>query len=190
MALSDRFTKLLNTYDIRAVQAAVSELLIQHPLKDNQLSLVHRPNHVDDRWTDGSGSSMEFDKEGKPVCGPDGLPTRRFVEEEFTILNPEIADGVLGQIYKDFAKDYRLSRYRLAALKPKSCYSWHYDEEVRIHVPVFTTPGSFLITEDGVASHLPADGGTYLFDARSYHTALNADRVNWRYHLLINILRD
>jgi len=165
-------------------------MLSEHLVKDNQLSLVHRPSHFEDRWSDGSGSSMEFDKQGKPVCGPDGLPTRRFVEEEFTTLNPEIADGVLGQIYKDFAKDYRLSRYRLAVLKPKSCYSWHYDEEVRIHVPVFTNSGSFLITEDGVASHLPADGSTYLFDARSYHTAINADRVNMRLHLLINILRD
>lgn len=190
MAISDRFTFLTNIYDILEIQQAVTDLLKQHQLKDNQLSLVHRPDHFEDRWTDGAGSSMEFDKQGKPVCGPDGLPTRRFVEEEFTTLNPEIANGVLGKIYKDFARDYRLSRYRLAALKPKSCYSWHYDEEVRIHVPVFTTPGSFLITEDGVATQLPANGSVYLFDARSYHTALNADRVETRYHLLINILRD
>jgi len=91
MALSDRFTKLTNTYDIHAVQQAVTIMLSEHLVKDNQLSLVHRPSHFEDRWSDGSGSSMEFDKQGKPVCGPDGLPTRRFVEEEFTTLNPEIA---------------------------------------------------------------------------------------------------
>jgi hypothetical protein len=175
-------------FDITGLTEGLSEVLSHQKDRSQTISLVYRDGHFEDRWTDGAGSSLDFDQYGKPICDADGNYIRRFVETEFTHLNPEVERTYLGEVYRQFARRYRVSRYRLACLKPKTSYSWHSDEEVRIHVPVQTNPGAFLITEDGYATHLPADGSTYIFDARGYHTAVNSDRVGLRYHLLINLL--
>jgi hypothetical protein len=180
-------TKLVVQFDIAQIQKDINSLLSSVPDPWATRSLIYRDGHYEDRWTDGAGSSLTFDQHGQPARKPNGDYIRSFVEEEFVHLNPEIRDTYLGEVYRTLQKTYPLSRYRLACLKPKTSYSWHSDEEMRIHIPVYTTPGAFLITEDGYATHLPSDGSAYMFDARGYHTAVNADRVHCRYHLLLNI---
>jgi hypothetical protein len=175
-------------FDIEELRRATNEVLSHQKDPTKTISLVYRDGHFEDRWTDGAGSSLDFDHNGLPICDADGNYIRRFVETEFTHLNPEVESTYLKHVYSQFARRYRVSRFRLACLRPKTSYSWHSDEEVRIHVPVMTSPGAFLITEDGYATHLPADGSSYVFDARGYHTAVNSDRVLNRYHLLINLL--
>lgn len=180
-------TVLDDIFDIDAIQDECRYLINTHTFSENQLSLTHRVGFHDQRWHDGCGSPLAFDDDRKPIVNPDGSHKLRFVDTDLSILNPELEGTVLGKIYETFRGKYKVGRYRLAGIKPKSCYGWHSDWENRIHVPVFTYPGCFIIVPDQPPIHLPADGKSYMFYAKDYHTAINADYSKTRYHLLINI---
>ena len=181
--------KLPYTFDIKTLQEEIQQLLTNVPFHESgQISLVYRDGHKDKCWTDGCGSPFEFDSDRNPKRDKKGNIKRRFKEEEFQFLNPGLEKTELSKVYLDLSKEFNLTRYRLAKLNPKKSYGWHKDEEIRIHVPIFTAPGCFIITDDGVASHLPSDGSAYLFYAQNgYHTAVNSDYTIERIHLLINV---
>ncbi len=188
--LEKYFRVLENQFDIEKLQYEVADIISKVKIDaSNQISLVHRKGYEKERWFDGAGSSFSFDKQRTPIRDNDGNIVRRFEEEEFRFLNRELEGTELSRVYSELGKDYKISRYRIAILNPKTCYGWHIDEEIRIHVPVFTAPGCFLITEDGVATHLPAKGSAYLFHSNNgHHTAMNSDYAIQRMHLLINII--
>lgn len=190
MFSSKYFELLTYKFDVERIQVEITSILEKNLLtKDNQISLVHRKNYEENCWMDGIGSPFQFDKNRIPLKDDSGNIIRRFKEEEFRHINNEIKETEIANVYNTLGKHYNVTRYRIVVLPPKSCYGWHLDEEVRLHIPVFTTPGSFLITDDGIASHLPADGQSYLFRANnSYHTAINSDYSRNRIHLLINVI--
>lgn len=188
--ISKKYFDLLDDrFDIDALRGEVLEIINKIGITpENQICLVHRKGHKDIEWVDGAGSSLTFDKNRKPLLDIDGNLVRRWTEKEFCLLNTGLEGTELARIYNELRTRYKISRYRIAIIPPKRCYGWHTDEEVRIHVPIVTAPGCFLITDDGVATHLPADGGAYIFYANNgYHTAINSDYSIDRIHLLINI---
>jgi hypothetical protein len=190
MVSTKYFELLPYKFDIEKLQSEVTSILSKVPLSDdNQISLVHRNAEEKNYWMDGIGSPFLFDENRIPIKDNRGELIRRYKEEDFKYLNEEIKETVIANIYHTLKNQFNITRYRIAILNPKTCYGWHKDEEVRIHVPIFTNPGSYLITDDGIASHLPADGACYLFRANnSYHTAINSDYIKNRIHLLINVI--
>jgi hypothetical protein len=179
-------------FNIGEIQQVVANVIstIGFPA-DNQISIVHRPG-ISDAWTDGTGSPFKFDDNRKPILDSKGVAIRRFMESDFTVINHAVSDTILAEIYNTLKQDFNVTRFRIARILPKQCYGWHTDEEVRIHIPVFTSPGCFIITDGApsIATHLPANGSAYMFRANNvYHTAVNSDYSLDRVHLLINVLK-
>lgn len=187
--ISNKFLeKLPFTFDIERITQEVNYIIDTVDFDGEQISLVYRDGYKEDCWQDGAGTSFQFDENRNPLRDKDGNILRRFTEEQFKYINPGLEGTELEKIYSTLKKHYTISRFRIAKVNPRKCYGWHKDEEIRIHIPVITAPGCFIITEDGVASHLPADGSVYMFYARNgYHTAVNSDYSIERIHLLVNI---
>lgn len=101
-----------------------------------------------------------------------------YIEKDFTNINlPENWET------SRFIKDLNLYRTRVMTLRPKECYSWHYDRSPRIHLALETHEHCFFV-EDGNLIHIPADGYPYLIDTTKYHTAMNCTLDIKRTHLV------
>ena len=88
-------------------------------------------------------------------------------------------------IYKELTARYPIGRVRILEKDSYNCNSWHRDPEPRIHIPIYTNPGSLFIVNHH-CTHLPADGSVYFTDTRGYHTALNGGE-NPRTHLVATL---
>ena len=73
--------------------------------------------------------------------------------------------------------ELKMFRTRLMILKPRECYTYHYDFSKRIHIPVITNESCFIV-ENRQLRHLPAYGNYYVVDTTKMHTALNGSRDN------------
>ena len=73
-------------------------------------------------------------------------------------------------------------RTRLMNMKPKTCYSYHWDPTKRMHIPLITNENNFFVIDDEV-SRYPADGSYYLIDTTKKHTFVNASFEN-RLHIV------
>ena len=51
-------------------------------------------------------------------------------------------------VFDELSKRYKLGRVRLLLKEPRSTLSWHRDPEPRLHIPIFTNPGSMMVIED------------------------------------------
>ena len=71
--------------------------------------------------------------------------------------------------------------------QPKTCLTWHTDNTTRIHYPMKTQDGCFMIIEDEV-KHLEKNKW-YHTDTRYEHTAMNASRET-RMHLVACVLEE
>ncbi len=69
--------------------------------------------------------------------------------------------------------DLKMFRTRVMVLKPKTCYSYHRDMSIRVHIPLITNTNCMFIIDDELKRY-PADGNHYVIDTRKRHTALNA----------------
>jgi hypothetical protein len=83
-------------------------------------------------------------------------------------------------------------RIRLMRIKPRSCYSFHYDTYRRLHWALLTFPECHMSFQSSVNNeftgfHIPADGFGYWTDTKIKHTAVNPT-MEYRYHLVIDII--
>lgn len=94
----------------------------------------------------------------------------------FNWEHPEIAFNVpLFDIpyTNSIIKELGMYRTRIMKMSGKTCYSYHWDQTQRMHIPVVTNENCFFVIEDEVV-RLPADGNHYLIDTRKKHTFVNA----------------
>ena len=82
-------------------------------------------------------------------------------------------------------EEHHLYRVRLMVLKPKRCYTYHYDLTKRFHIPIKTNDKCFFIVDKEVVQ-FPADGNYYILDTTKNHTALNGSMED-RLHLIGNL---
>ena len=148
--------------------------------KHNQLALTSSIYEYDGKniWHEGAGSvyyNINTDK--KKI---------QLAEKDFTVFHPILKNTYFYEVYRELSTIYNLGRMRLMNLPSKSCLSWHYDENERIHIPIITNDGCHLVIQNSV-HHLPADGSAYIVDTTNTHTAFNG---GWddRYNLLIDVL--
>ena len=106
---------------------------------------------------------------GDPYYGSRGMleVDSEYTENDFCVnLFPDMkyTNSLIG--------DLGIKRTRIMRMKPKTCLSYHYDRTWRVHVPLITNPGCFLLI-DKTAHHLEANGA-YRVNTTKYHTAINA----------------
>ena len=136
-------------------------------LTQQQICITARPGATEPLW-DGVGRLADNAREA-----------------DYTDIVPEFR----GTPFETFVRDspFRLGRVRIMAIGPRSCYSFHNDNEPRLHVALQTNPGAVILLEEDATKlwrcHVPANGFAYWIDTRRIHTAMNTG-LETRYHLV------
>ena len=108
-------------------------------------------------------------------------------EEEYTVFEELLEDTYFREVYDELSKHYKLGRVRILKLGSRTSLSFHRDPEKRVHVPILTNPGALMIVDD-FATHMVADGSTYLVNTKKYHTATNGGDED-RIHIVATVIR-
>lgn len=142
----------------------IDNIEIEHLLK------FYRENQEKFVWKDindkGKQTGLQYALNRDPWLSATGRTDIR--SKYFFLTNPFFKDSVFEYIIKK----YNLIRTRLLWLSPQSCYTMHFDDSPRIHIPLITNQDSFLIFRDGIVEHLQI-GKVYWVDTRKFHTAIN-----------------
>jgi hypothetical protein len=109
-----------------------------------------------------------------PSYGTGRLKTLNHTEEDFNqaLFDIPYTNSVIELL--------GMTRTRVMRLKHKTCYSYHQDPTMRMHIPLITNENCFFVIDDKV-SYYPADGSFYLVDTTKKHTFVNAsfeDRIH------------
>lgn len=105
----------------------------------------------------------------------------RLHEKDFTELCAIFKGTSFEKIYNILSEKYNLGRVRIMESKPHTCLSWHTDFGKRIHFPIKTQEGCFMVIDDEI-KHLKQNQW-YMTDTSKMHTAFNASSEA-RYHLV------
>jgi len=108
-------------------------------------------------------------------------------ETDFTELCSAFKGTGFETVYNELTKLYRVGRVRIMNSKPKTCLTWHTDSTARIHYPMKTQEGCFMIIEDEI-KHLEKHNWYYT-NTTVKHTAMNASTEN-RMHLVATVIGD
>jgi hypothetical protein len=106
-------------------------------------------------------------------------------ESDFTDLCDVFKGTNFEIIYKELEKKFKIGRVRLMASKPKTCLTWHNDSSKRLHYPLKTQEGCFMVIENEVF-HIPKNEW-WLTDTNLPHTAFNSSK-ELRIHLVASII--
>jgi|TARA_R110000744_G_scaffold330649_1_gene436127 hypothetical protein len=117
--------------------------------------------------------------EGKydPEYGTGRLDTIVHKESDFHVPNfmrMEYTNHILDSL--------GMYRSRIMKMESKTCYTYHQDPTMRMHIPLVTNENCFIIVDD-ILHRYPADGSNYLIDTTKMHTAVNASREE-RIHIV------
>ena len=143
-----------------------------------QLSVTH--SESSDSLFDSIGST--YDRTSK---------TFNRKSSDYTILNKIFTgtylESVIDEVKEQASKDgVSIGRVRFLLLKPKTCYSWHWDpDEFRYHIPLRTNEQCLFVSGESV-ERMPDVGRLYKFDTKEYHTAINGSLNLVRYHLVFD----
>lgn len=158
--------------------------------KGNQICL----NHVEENSTDvylGVGSlTHDWDKSYNVVSDTGEVKTivpereKKLHGYDFKYLCKQFQNTLFEEVYFALDNKYQLGRVRLMKSESKTCLSWHVDATPRVHYPIKTQQGCFMIIEDEVM-HLPKNTWWYT-NTLPYHTAFNAS-LESRIHLVAEI---
>lgn len=142
---------------------------------DQQLGLQYP-----DGWDVDAHGPLEWSGTGKPSEMPGQFQHN---EELFKNILPHIK----GTYIEELIAEHNLFKSRSAVLKPKSCYTWHYDNWPRIHFVIESNPKCFFLFGDQGKVSLE-EGRIYFTDTTdpAGHTAINASWYK-RIHIFGNI---
>ena len=184
-------------FDSYALKRDWLELSQKIEVKDRQIGLSHTVDcGPEERWQQANGSLFWKHKN----------PGLKLSESDFCVLNEDLATEApyLYQVCQQMKEEFNIGRIRLMTMEPGYSYPIHKDFERRWHLPIMTTPSSFiyfkysdqtLFDEDlnasihGFGFHMPDDGFIYEIDAGQLHTASNPGTIGeqkTRVHLVFN----
>lgn len=99
---------------------------------------------------------------------------------------------VLKQIesWAGYVYSAKIGRARYMALTPKSCLTYHKDNDnvMRVHIPIHTNENCFFVNED-IVGRMDTPGRAYIFNNLVKHTAVNASRER-RVHIVANCIKN
>jgi len=115
------------------------------------------------------------------------IPKRKNIlkESDFTVLCEQFKGTLFEDVYNSLTTQYDIGRIRIMNSKPKTCLTWHEDNTNRIHYPIKTQEGCFMLIEDEVL-HLKQHQWYYT-NTLPKHTAFNASKED-RLHLVVVVL--
>jgi hypothetical protein len=168
---------------------------ILHWNENNSICINTTPENPTD-YEFGTGSLTYDWKNSYRIKNEDGTMERIVPElsnpkkeKDFTVLCEQLKGTLFEEVYQALKSKYadKLGRIRLMKMKPKTCLSWHNDDNTRLHYPMITAEGCLMIIGDEV-KHMPANTWWHT-DTIPLHTALNASQID-RIHLVCSIVDD
>jgi hypothetical protein len=109
------------------------------------------------------------------------LRTVPLEETDFKFLNGQFKNTAVEEMYTMLCEHYNIGRVRIMKSEPSTCLSWHTDLQNRIHYPLKTQSGCFMVIEDEIL-HLPINEW-WLTETKLNHTAFNGS-METRIHVV------
>ena len=128
--------------------------------------------------------SLYVDYDNHDSTDPNSKPKVRDVilqEEDFSEVCDYLKGTYTEEVINTIFKEYGAVRGRYMMMNWKSCLTYHYDETPRIHLPLVTNDGCFMIIDD--KTEKLHESTAYLVDTTKRHTALNAGE-HLRFHMV------
>ena len=155
---------------------------------NNQISINTIHNNSDD-YKIGTGSLyLDWDNShtvsndtatGHIVVNPKPVLLK---ESDFKFIVTHFKGTLFETVYNVLNEKYNLGRVRLIRSNPRACLSWHLDDTTRIHFPIKTQTGCFMVIDDEI-KHLPHNTWWHTHTYHTFHTAFNASNED-RIHLV------
>lgn len=105
---------------------------------------------------------------------------------DFKFLCNQFKGTLFEEVYIALTNKFQIGRVRIMKSESKTCLSWHTDETPRVHYPIKTQPGCFMVIDTEVF-HLPQNTWWYT-NTVPHHTAFNAS-LESRIHLVTEIIK-
>jgi hypothetical protein len=176
----DLYTEFLKLLDLKKIW--------WHPNNEDQICLNATTDDPSNCLT-GRGS-LYYDWDNSYMDGDKLVIPKRekeLNESDFTVLCEGFKGSVFEDVHFHLTKKYVLGRIRIMKSKPKTCLSWHVDDTPRIHFPMKTQDGCFMVIENE-SKHLEKNKW-YFTNTVVPHTAFNGSKED-RIHLVGVILEN
>lgn len=158
-----------------------------HEHERDQICINTVPGREDDLFYGRGSLQYDWDNATTDENGRTHVPERAVPlrEQDFTVLCTQYRGTAFEQMYESLTARYNVGRVRIMNMKSKKCLTWHTDTSPRIHYPIKTQDGCFMVIEDEV-KHLPLYTWTKT-DTTLPHTAFNGSKDS-RYHIVATII--
>lgn len=103
-------------------------------------------------------------------------------ESQLNYLAPSYTSTYLEELINKIP--FRTCRWRWMIMFQKSCYSMHYDNSERVHIPLISNSQSFVLFKDPTQLYHLNPGEIYRVNTTKVHTAMNCSAETWRVHLV------
>lgn len=158
--------------------------------RGNQICINTLPSHPDSvhtgcgsLWYDWDNSHTEIVNGISQVVVPERAT--KLKESDFSVLATPFKGSLFEDIYDEVKAGYIIGRMRVMKSEPRTCMTWHIDDTRRLHYPMKTQDGCFMVIGSEVA-HLP-ERSWWMTDTLNPHTAFNGSSDS-RIHLVVEIL--
>lgn len=180
-------SNFIDLYDLPIYNDLETELLQLADLTANQYCITCPKGHEDNVFYGTGSLKYDWSKSTIKKDGSVDVPLRDTViaESDFTEVCDLFKNTSFEEIYKALSNRYIVGRLRIMIMEPSMCLTWHQDTEERIHYPIKTQEGCFMVIEDEIR-HLEQNKWYYTKTLKK-HTAFNGSKDR-RIHLVANIL--
>lgn len=177
----DLYTSLMELLENKTISWPQHTQICLNTINNNSEDYVIGTGSLTHDWLN---SYVETDEHGnnKTIVPEYETPLK---ESDFKFLCNQFIGTNFETVYNALSKQYTLGRVRIMKSTSKTCLSWHRDTSSRIHYPIKTQPGCFMVIEDEVL-YLESNKW-YLTETTFLHTAFNASKED-RIHLVVTVL--
>ena len=171
-------------YDADELLAELSSIvdLTDNSWGKDQLHISNVPGH-EDNLAYSYGSLIVDHAKSKPTDLH--FYDEPIEESTFSSISTIFKNTTFEKIHSELTTKYKIGRFRIMTARPSGCLSWHRDANMRIHFPIKTQRGCFMVINNET-QHLKKGVG-YFVNTKQHHTAVNASRET-RIHLVANVL--
>ena len=164
-----------------------TETISWHIDKKDQICINTVEDCPDDIHIGRGSLTYDWDSSTTDENGNIEVPLRKKLlqENNFVQLATPFKNTLFEEVYNALNKRYHLGRVRIMNSMPKTCLTWHTDATLRVHYPLKTQSGCFMVINDEV-KYLEKDKW-YWANTRLPHTAVNSSKEN-RLHLVAVII--
>lgn len=164
-----------------------NKTIMWHEHEDDQICINTTVGNEDNIHLGRGSLEYDWDNATKYANGDIKISLREtpLKEDDFTVICNQFKNTLFEEVYVALSTKYKLGRVRIMNMKPKSCLTWHTDTCNRIHYPIKTQNGCFMVINTSV-QHL-RQNKWYFTETLNPHTAFNGSAKN-RYHLVACVL--